>query len=214
MSCRDYGFNLFDLHNLMRFLFNCLYCLLKFFSISIVTETFILWLSCVFLCVRRWYITLLCLEEGNKYIFIVFGFNAYSSLCLMQTRFCSCSENLESMLDISRKGKQLSKASCGSCGGKPLVDGIEPEPAMLGAVDLELTNFINSDLTWNKVKKGCRSTNRRSRKTITPSMIVGSELGKVSRKREQDSSVLESEKVCYTVVVYFFTIVFKLYSGT
>lgn len=107
------------------------------------------------------------------------------------------------MLEISRKRKQLTKASCGTCGGRPLVDGIEPEPAsMLSTVDLELTNFINSDLTWKKVKKGCRSTNRRSRKSITPSLNVGVELGNMSRKRDHDSSVSESEKVCF-LVVYF-----------
>lgn len=100
------------------------------------------------------------------------------------------------MLAISRKGKQLKKAACGTCGGRPLVDGIESESAsMLSTVDLELSSFINPDLTWKKVKKGCRTTTRRSRKLVNQKLNVGTESDYRSSKRDQDSSVSESEKV-------------------
>lgn len=129
------------------------------------------------------------------------NFETWTNVGFLSMTLCSCPGNLASMLEISRKRKQLTKASCGTCGGRPLVDGIEPEPAsMLSTVDLELTNFINSDLTWKKVKKGCRSTNRRSRKLITSSLNVGVELGNMSRKRDQDSSVSESEKLGVAVL--------------
>lgn len=121
----------------------------------------------------------------------------------VQTQLCSCSGSLASSLEINRKGKQLTKASCGTCRRRPIVDGIEPESAsMLSTVDLELTNFINSDLTWKKVKKGCRSTNRRSRKSVIGSLNVGVELRNKSRKRNQDSSVIESEKVCFLADIF------------
>ena len=115
---------------------------------------------------------------------------------IVQTRVCSCSGDSASMLEISRKGKQLKKAACGTCGGKPLVDGIESESAsMLSTVDLELSSFINPDLTWKKVKKGCRTTTRRSRKLVDQKSNVGAKSGNKSSERDQDSSVTESEKV-------------------
>ncbi|KAL8095864.1 hypothetical protein AgCh_037009 [Apium graveolens] len=105
------------------------------------------------------------------------------------------------MLEISRKGKQLKKADCGTCGGRPLSDGIKSESAsMLSTVDLELSSFINPDLTWKKVKKGCRTTTRRSRKLDNQKLNIGAESGKKSNKRDHDSSVSESEKLGVAVL--------------
>lgn len=105
------------------------------------------------------------------------------------------------MLEISRKGKQLKKADCGTCGGRSLVDGIKTESAsMLSTVDLELSSFINPDLTWKKVKKGCRTTTRRSRKLDNQKYNIGAKLGNKSSKRDQDSSVSESEKLGVAVL--------------
>ncbi|XP_063935801.1 uncharacterized protein LOC108227261 isoform X2 [Daucus carota subsp. sativus] len=115
--------------------------------------------------------------------------------------YTCCSGDSASMLEISRKGKQLKKAACGTCGGKPLVDGIESESAsMLSTVDLELSSFINPDLTWKKVKKGCRTTTRRSRKLVDQKSNVGAKSGNKSSERDQDSSVTESEKLGVAVL--------------
>lgn len=71
-----------------------------------------------------------------------------------------------STLEISKK--QVTTASCKSCGGKPLVNGRGPSASsMPGAVGLELTSFVNPDLTWSKITKGNRSSSRRARKSLT-----------------------------------------------
>ena len=64
---------------------------------------------------------------------------------------------------------------------------------MLSTASQDLTNFINTGLTWKTVKKGVRSTSRRSRKPAK-SLTVGVQLDDKRAKRE-DSSVSESEKV-------------------
>lgn len=55
---------------------------------------------------------------------------------------------------------------------------------------LELIKFINSDLTWNTVKKGHRNTKRRPRRPGARSSEIGLGLG----NKVQDSSVFDYEK--------------------
>ncbi|XP_057508543.1 uncharacterized protein LOC130791415 [Actinidia eriantha] len=69
---------------------------------------------------------------------------------------------------------------------------------MLSTASQDLTNFINTGLTWKTVKKGVRSTSRRSRKPAK-SLTVGVQLDDKSTKRE-DSSVSESEKLGVAVL--------------
>ncbi|GFY83319.1 hypothetical protein Acr_03g0000930 [Actinidia rufa] len=114
-----------------------------------------------------------------------------------QTRFCTCA-GLASPGDLSRKRKQVAETTCKTC-GRPLVDGIgRPSATMLSTVSQDLTNFINSGLTWKTVKKGVRSTSRRSRKPAK-SLTVGVQLDDKSTKRE-DLSVSESEKLGVAVL--------------
>lgn len=97
------------------------------------------------------------------------------------------------MLERNRKGKKLKAAACKGA-GKAVVDGIQPESgSMLSTVNLELSRFINPELTWTKVKKGCRSTTRRSRNSLNQNLNVGNKLGNKNCNRDQDSS--ETEKV-------------------
>ncbi|PSS34305.1 Aspartyl/glutamyl-tRNA(Asn/Gln) amidotransferase subunit B like [Actinidia chinensis var. chinensis] len=69
---------------------------------------------------------------------------------------------------------------------------------MLSTASQDLTNFINTGLTWKTVKKGVRSTSRRSRKPAK-SLTVGVQLDDKRAKRE-DSSVSESEKLGVAVL--------------
>ncbi|GFY81906.1 fibrillarin 1 [Actinidia rufa] len=77
--------------------------------------------------------------------------------------FCTC-VGLASPGDLSRKRKRVAETSCKAC-GRPLVDGIgRPSATVLSTVSQDLRNFINMGLNWKTVKKGVRSTSRRSRK--------------------------------------------------
>ncbi|XP_059667120.1 uncharacterized protein LOC132312672 [Cornus florida] len=71
---------------------------------------------------------------------------------------------------------------------------------MLGSVDLELTNFIDPDLTWKTVKKGSRSSSRRSRRPTGRSLNIGMQLDDKSPKGVEDSSVSEPEKLGVAVL--------------
>uniref|UniRef100_A0A5B6YGE3 Dentin sialophosphoprotein n=1 Tax=Davidia involucrata TaxID=16924 RepID=A0A5B6YGE3_DAVIN len=116
------------------------------------------------------------------------------------TRFCTCTRGLASTLELSRKRKQVAKASCNAC-GRPLVDGVGPLPAsMLSTVGLEDTNFINPDLTWKTVTKGYRSAPRRPRRRASRSLNVGVQLDDKSPKRVEDLLVSESEKLGVAVL--------------
>ncbi|XP_057489722.1 uncharacterized protein LOC130775619 [Actinidia eriantha] len=113
------------------------------------------------------------------------------------TRFCTCA-GLASPGDLSRKRKQVAETTCKTC-GRPLVDGIgRPSATMLSTISQDLKNFINTGLTWKTVKKGVRSTSRRSRKPAK-SLTVGMQLDDKSTKRE-DLSVSESEKLGVAVL--------------
>lgn len=93
--------------------------------------------------------------------------------------------------------KEVTTASCKTCGGRPPVDGIGSMSAsMISAKGLELTNFINPDLTWKTVSKGYRSSTRRSRKPIDRSPKSDADL----QDKGEDTIVSESEKLGVAVL--------------
>ncbi|XP_030947251.1 uncharacterized protein LOC115971460 isoform X1 [Quercus lobata] len=111
---------------------------------------------------------------------------------------CSCTGVSTSTLEISKK--QGATASCKACGGKPLVNGRVPSTSsMPGAVGLELTRFVNSDLTWTNITKGNRSSSRRARKSLTRSLKNIAELVNKDPKAV-DMPVSESEKLGVSVL--------------
>ncbi|GFY81900.1 fibrillarin 1 [Actinidia rufa] len=99
----------------------------------------------------------------------------------VETCFCTCA-GLASPGDLSRKRKRVGR----------------PPATVLGTVSQDLRNFINMRLNWKTVKKGVRSTSRRSRKPAK-SLTVGVPLDDKSTKRE-DWSVSESEKLSVAVL--------------
>lgn len=114
----------------------------------------------------------------------------------LQICLCSCSGVSTSTLEIGRK--QTTTASCKACGGKPLVNGRgSSSNSMPGAFGLELTSFINSDLTWTKITKGNRSSSRRARKSLARSL---KNIGELVNKdpKSVEMPVSESEKVVLT----------------
>lgn len=93
---------------------------------------------------------------------------------------------------------QLATASCKTCGGITLVNGIEtPSASMMGTVGLELTNFINPELTWKTVAKGNRSATRRSRKPASKNSKMNSDQADKGARKTENPSVSESEKVAF-----------------
>nr|XP_023914124.1 uncharacterized protein LOC112025676 isoform X2 [Quercus suber] len=70
---------------------------------------------------------------------------------------------------------------------------------MPGAVGLELTRFVNSDLTWTNITKGNRSSSRRARKSLTRSLRNIPELVNKDPKAV-DMPVSESEKLGVSVL--------------
>ncbi|KAL5746394.1 hypothetical protein ACOSP7_027540 [Xanthoceras sorbifolium] len=66
---------------------------------------------------------------------------------------------------------------------------------MTSTVGLELTTFLNPDLTWKKVsKKGNRSATRRNRKPVAKFLTAGVELADKSPRRAEDTTVSDPEK--------------------
>nr|XP_034890281.1 uncharacterized protein LOC118030329 isoform X3 [Populus alba] len=63
---------------------------------------------------------------------------------------------------------------------------------MMSAVGLELTNFINPDLTWKTVTKGYRSAYRR--KPVVRSFTVETKLSDESARNADDMTVSDTEK--------------------
>lgn len=105
-------------------------------------------------------------------------------------------------------GKQGATAACKTCRGRPLVDGIRPLSAgMTSTVGLELTNFLNPDLTWKKVSKGNRSATRRNRKPGTKFLTAGVELAGKSVQRSEETTVSDSEKV---IIFYFCSLLMNI----
>ena len=107
------------------------------------------------------------------------------------------------ILELSRE--HIAKASCKTCGGIPLVNGIgSPSASMMGTVGLELTNFINPELTWKTVAKGNRSASRRSRKPASRNSKMGAGQADKSPKKTENGSVSESEKVAFAYLLVHF----------
>ncbi|XP_031275096.1 uncharacterized protein LOC116133545 [Pistacia vera] len=71
---------------------------------------------------------------------------------------------------------------------------------MMSTVGLELTNFLNPDLTWKTVAKGNRSATRRTRKPFVRNFTAGVELADKSPKRAENGTVSESEKLGVAVL--------------
>ena len=110
---------------------------------------------------------------------------------------CNCAKRSPLNLELSRA--QLATASCKTCGGISLVNGIgSPSTSMMGTVGLELTNFINPELTWKTVAKGNRSASRRSRKPKSKNSKMSADQADKGPRNTDNSSVSESEKVVFS----------------
>ena len=137
------------------------------------------------------------IDKLTEPLIVIVRFDSYLVLsanemfsCQMQTRICTCPGSLASSLESSIKRNQLAGASCKSCGGRFLVDGIGPlSRSMLGTVGLEVTNSINCELSWKTVK------GKRSRKSVARNNGRVA-LGNKSPKRVGDFSGSDSDKVC------------------
>ncbi|KAI8564865.1 hypothetical protein RHMOL_Rhmol03G0215900 [Rhododendron molle] len=104
-----------------------------------------------------------------------------------QTPSCTCA-GLVSPVDLT----------CKTC-GRPSIEGIGHSFVnKLGTSNLELTDYMNPQLTWKTVKKGFRSSSRRSRKPAR-TLNVGVQQVDKSSKREKPS-VAESEKLGVAVL--------------
>ncbi|XP_022724205.1 uncharacterized protein LOC111280924 [Durio zibethinus] len=66
---------------------------------------------------------------------------------------------------------------------------------MMSTVGLELTSFINPDLTWKTVSKGNRSGTRRTRKPGAKSLTMGMGLADENAGTVEEVTVSESEKL-------------------
>ncbi|XP_021298728.1 uncharacterized protein LOC110427502 [Herrania umbratica] len=66
---------------------------------------------------------------------------------------------------------------------------------MMSTVGLELTSFINPDLTWKTVSKGNRSGTRRTRKLGAKNLTMGMGLADKNARTAEDVTVSESEKL-------------------
>ncbi|KAJ9555134.1 hypothetical protein OSB04_009748 [Centaurea solstitialis] len=79
----------------------------------------------------------------------------------LMIHLCTCTGGSASAISSSKR--RGGTVSCKNCGGRPAIDGKSSSSCLLSTV-LELTNLINSDFTWTKVSKGCRSSSRRPRR--------------------------------------------------
>lgn len=66
---------------------------------------------------------------------------------------------------------------------------------MIFSKSLELTNYIDSELTWKTVSKGYRRSTRRSRKLIDTSSKFDGDLANRETEDMSETTVSESEKV-------------------
>ncbi|GMI87261.1 hypothetical protein HRI_002395400 [Hibiscus trionum] len=76
---------------------------------------------------------------------------------------------------------------------------------MMSTVGLELTTFMNPDLTWKTVSKRNRSVMRRTRRPIAKSLTLGMGLTDKNARTLEDDTVSESEKVGVDVLVRRFS---------
>lgn len=85
--------------------------------------------------------------------------------------------------------------TCKTC-GRPSIEGMGHSSAnMLDTCNLERTNFMDPELTWKTVKKGFRSSSRRSRKPARTLNVVVPQVDKSSKRGKP--SVSESEMVYF-----------------
>lgn len=105
---------------------------------------------------------------------------------------CTCPDSLKSKSESFNKRNQPIEASCKTCGGSSLVDGIRSISGnMLSTVNMEVAKSINPELSWWKaVKKG-----RRSRNTVARRLNEGMKVINRSPKRVGDFSGSDSDKV-------------------
>ncbi|KAK8515161.1 hypothetical protein V6N12_001319 [Hibiscus sabdariffa] len=110
----------------------------------------------------------------------------------LTSRICTCTRGFSSTLVSS--SKQKATASCKICCGRPLVDRIRSVSSdMMSTVGLELTSFMNPDLTWKTVSKRNRSVMRRTRRPVAKRLTLGMGLADKNGTLE-DVTVSESEK--------------------
>ncbi|XP_058224301.1 uncharacterized protein LOC131333674 isoform X2 [Rhododendron vialii] len=88
--------------------------------------------------------------------------------------------------------------TCKTC-GRSSIEGMGHSCAnMLDTSNLERTNFMDPELTWKTVKKGFRSSSRRSRKPARTLNVVVQQVDKSSKRGKP--SVSESEKLGVAVL--------------
>ncbi|KAF7138865.1 hypothetical protein RHSIM_Rhsim07G0129200 [Rhododendron simsii] len=88
--------------------------------------------------------------------------------------------------------------TCKTC-GRPSIGGMGHSSAsILDTCNLERTNFMDPELTWKTVKKGFRSSSRRSRKPVRTMNVVMQQFDKSSKRGKP--SVSESEKLGVAVL--------------
>ncbi|KAK9019205.1 hypothetical protein V6N11_053731 [Hibiscus sabdariffa] len=112
----------------------------------------------------------------------------------LTSRICTCTRSSSSTLVSS--SKQKATASCKICCGRPLVDGIgSVSSGMMSTVGLELTSFMDPNLTWKTVSKRNRSVMRRTRRPLAKSLTQGMAPADKNAMTVEDVMVSESEKV-------------------
>ncbi|KAK8495327.1 hypothetical protein V6N12_037122 [Hibiscus sabdariffa] len=111
----------------------------------------------------------------------------------LTSRICTCTRSSTSTLVSS--SKQKATASCKICCGRPLVDGIgSVSSGMMSTVGLELTSFMDPNLTWKTVSRN-RSVMRRTRRPLAKSLSLGMAAADKNARTVEDVTVSESEKV-------------------
>lgn len=109
----------------------------------------------------------------------------------LKTRLCSCLGSFGCTRRLNSERNQLAEASCKTCGGKFLADGIElVSDSMLETVGPEVMNSNIPELNWKTVTKG-----RRSKKPVVRNLKVVAKVGNTSPKRVGNFSGSDSDKV-------------------
>ncbi|KAL8244927.1 hypothetical protein R6Q59_011185 [Mikania micrantha] len=111
---------------------------------------------------------------------------------------CTCIGGSTSTFS-SRKRRGGTTVSCKNCGGRPAIDGNSSSGCLLSTV-LVLTSLINSDFTWTRISKGCRSSSRRPRKTTSHTITLACEELITKDSRDLEMPVSESEKLGLSVL--------------
>nr|KAJ0200113.1 hypothetical protein LSAT_V11C600300820 [Lactuca sativa] len=107
----------------------------------------------------------------------------------LMIHLCTCTGGSTSTNTSSKR--RSGTLSCKNCGGRSSINGKSSSSCLLSTV-LELTSLINSDFTWTKVSKGCRSSSRRPRRSNTINLTKDSKV--------LEMPVSESEKLGVSVL--------------